>query len=798
MRKISAISALFCSLVSSAQNDLKPYQWRDHLPYNQAFSVTSQGNNRIIAAASECAFAYNKDAGTFDRLNKVYGYSDIEPVIVRNNPYNNALVIVYKNSNIDIVKNGTITNASDLLRKQNIGDKTVNSVTFNGPYAYLACNFGIVVFNTDANEVKDTYIIGPNATNLQVYQVALSNTDIYAATKSGLYKASLSSPNLSSYTSWSKITGIPNGPYNAVAFFGGKVITNFSKKILSNTGMADTLLQYDGTSWGKYTSKLYIAGTYEIHKLIVSPDNTQLLITDQWGFESYNAAGSNVARIWDFNLGWTPVLDIVPDPTETDFYWVATAEKGLLKAKAKTGQNNADTVNIYSVNGPTNSSAGSFAFKDDKLIVAPSYVGFDMFNNYLQSNVFHFLDNTWGESVTPPAQHDTIFDIISVAFDNNDKNHYYATTWWNGVKEYINDEQVARYDCQNTGNQLHIIDTYVSGFPLTRTAGLTMDKDNNLWVGMGETNYLLSVKKSDNTWTSLNFASIINLQNVYPRISHVIVDSSKQVWAVAYSVGLFVYKFDGSFTQPNPANAKKLTNTVNSGGLPSNEVICVAEDKSGDIWVGTDKGIYVFYNPESIFSQTSGWDAQPIYIEQDGKTQLLLQTDNVVCISVDGANNKWCGTRASGLYCFSPDGQKELFHFTVDNSPLFSNNIADVKVNPKTGEVFVATDKGVLSFQNIIIDGFEDFRSGGVYAYPNPVKPGFEGPIIIHGMIDGATVKIIDAGGNFVYQTTSKGGQATWDGKRFNGSRASNGVYMVICSTPDASDRVMTKILLQN
>ncbi|MGZ3862063.1 MAG: type IX secretion system anionic LPS delivery protein PorZ [Bacteroidia bacterium] len=795
MRKICTFFTLFCGLLLNAQNDLKPYQWRDHLPYNQAFSVTNQGN-KIIAAASECAFSYNKDNGTFDRLNKVYGYSDIEPVIVKNNPYNNALVVIYKNSNIDIVKNGTVTNASDLLRKQNIGDKTVNSVTFSGPYAYLACNFGIVVFNTDANEVKDTYIIGPNATNLQVYQVALSNTDIYAATKSGLYKASLSSPNLSSYTSWSKITGIPNGPYNAVAYFGGKVITNFSKKILSGAGMADTLFQFDGATWNKYSAKLYIGGTYEIHK-IISSSNNQLLITDQWGFEAYDANGSNVARIWDFNLGWTPVLDIIPDPTETNFYWVATAEKGLLKAKSLAGQNNADTVNIYSINGPTNSYAASFAFKDDKMIVAPSYVGFDMFNNYLQSNVYHFLDNTWGESVTPASQNDTIFDIINVAFDVNDKNHYYATTWWNGVKEYINDEQVARYDCQNTNNELHIIDTYVSGFPLTRTAGLCMDKDNNLWVGMGESQHLLSVKKPDNTWKSFDFANIIG-SGALPRVSHIIVDSSKQVWAVAYGMGLFVYKFDGSYSQPNPSNAKRVTNAVNAGGLPSNEVICITEDRSGDIWVGTDKGIYVFYNPESIFTQTSGWDAQPIYIEQDGKTQLLLQTDNVVCISVDGANNKWCGTRASGLYCFSPDGQKQLFHFTVDNSPLFSNNILDVKINPKTGEVFVATDKGMLSFQNTIIDGFEDFKSGGVYAYPNPVKPGFEGPILIHGMIDGATVKIIDAAGNFVYQTTSKGGQAMWDGKRFNGARASNGVYMVICSTPDASDRVMTKILLQN
>ncbi|HWY38949.1 MAG TPA: two-component regulator propeller domain-containing protein [Bacteroidia bacterium] len=799
MRKIYVILAFFAGFSLGAQNQLKSYQWRDHLPYNQTFAVTSQGHT-IFAAANECAFSYDKDQGTYGRLNKVYGYSDIEPVLIKNNPYNNAIIIIYKNSNIDVLKDGKITNAPALMQAQNIGDKTVNSITFSGPYAYLACGFGIVVYNTETFDYKDKYIIGPNATNLLVYQVALSGNSIYAATKSGLYTASLSSPNLASFTSWSKVTGIPNGPYNGVAYFGGNIITSFSKSIQTGVNMQDTLYQFNGTSWSKYTAKQYIGGsnTYRIDRLIVSDDNSKLLTIDQWGFEGFDITGNRVAHIWDFKLGYTGVLDVIPDPSETDIYWVASTSNGLIKTKTKAGQDQADTSIVYKINGPPNASASQLAIKEDKLIVASSYLGFSMPNNYLFNGVYHFMGNNWGETIEKP--NDTIVDINAVVFDKNDKNHYYGSSWWNGVVEYQDDKEVMRYSGSNTNNMLHITDNYSGGgLMLTRTSGMIIDGDNNLWIGQGETEHILSVKKADGTWASLDFTNINaagSSQSVLPRISHIIMDSSNQVWAVAYSVGLFIYKHDGTFTQPNPSNAKKLTNIAGQGGLPSNEIISVAEDKNKDIWVGTDKGIYVFYNPESIFSQTTGWDAQPIYIQQDGKTQLLLQTDEVVCIAVDGANNKWCGTRSSGLYCFSPDGQKQLYHFATDNSPLFSNNVVDVDVNPATGEVFIATDKGILSFQNTILDGFQSYTS--VYAYPNPVKPTYDGPILIHGMIDGTTVKIIDPSGNFVYQTTSTGGQALWNGKNFSGQRVASGIYLVLCSTPDGGQRVMTKILLLN
>lgn len=800
MKRVSLLLCALSGMAVLAQNALKPYQWRDHLPYNRTLSVTNQGNT-IFAASNECVFSYNKNDNSYARLNKVTGFSDMEPTIVKNNPYNNALVIIYKNSNIDILKDGVITNVSDLFRKQNIGDKTVNAITFNGDLAYIACGFGIAVFNTQTMEFKDTYIIGPGATNVFVYQVALSATDIYAATKSGLYTASLSSPNLSSYTSWSKVTGpIANGPYNGVVYFGGKVIASFSRFIqTSNTVVdQDTLYQFDGVSWNKYSPYGPPSGLFR--KLEVSGNGNAMVILDNWGFVALDPAGTKLITYWgDFYYpgSWNAPSDVIADPTEAGTFWLADKLHGLYKVK---GTPLVDPITHYVINGPdaksANISSAAMAIQDKKLILAPSLLDLGMFNNYNQDNVYSFENGTW---VTATKANTTQnFDICTVAFDKNDKNHYYAGCWWNGVLEYMNDVEINRYDYSNTASQLH--ETDYSGSTVTRLGALATDEDNNLWAGLGETQHLLSVKKAGtNTWQSFDF-STINVVNgspgPLPRVSRIIIDTNKQVWALAYGVGLFVYRHDGSFSAVNPSNAKKITSTVGKGGIASNEVISIAEDKNHDIWVGTDKGISVFYNPESIFEQQDGWDAQPIYIEQDGQTQLLLQTDAVSCITVDGANNKWCGTRTSGLYCFSPDGQKELFHFTPENSPLFSNSIADVKIDPETGEVFVSTDKGVLSFQNIITEGNEHFND--VYAYPNPVKPNFDGPILIRGMIKDAVIKIVDVAGNFVYETTAQGGQAKWDGKNFSGKRVASGVYLVLCSTSDGSEKVMTKILLLN
>jgi hypothetical protein len=203
----------------------------------------------------------------------------------------------------------------------------------------------------------------------------------------------------------------------------------------------------------------------------------------------------------------------------------------------------------------------------------------------------------------------------------------------------------------------------------------------------------------------------------------------------------------------------------------------------------------VFYNPSSVLS-SNDYDSQPIKIVQDGNVELLLGHESVLSLAVDGANNKWAGTVTGGLYCFSPDGQTQLYHFTKENSPLYSNLILDVNYDEATGDIFIATDMGVQSFRSTILAGSELYNN--VVAFPNPVRPNYQGTVLIKGLIDKSIVKIVDESGNMVWETKSSGGQIEWPITTFAGNRVSSGVYIVYASSTDGELKTLTKIMVVN
>jgi hypothetical protein len=202
----------------------------------------------------------------------------------------------------------------------------------------------------------------------------------------------------------------------------------------------------------------------------------------------------------------------------------------------------------------------------------------------------------------------------------------------------------------------------------------------------------------------------------------------------------------------------------------------------------------VIYNTENLFS--GAINAEQVLIQEDGVWRHLLEADRVTAIAIDGGNKKWFGTDGNGVYQMSEDGKTQLKHFTAENSPLLSNKIIDITIDEKMGDVFFATDKGIVSYKGTATDGAA--ANGDVYAYPNPVKPDFIGTIGIINLVDNALIKITDVSGNVVHETKAEGGQATWNGKLANGDRAATGVYLVFISNGDGTEKAVTKILFIN
>ncbi|MBA1340592.1 MAG: hypothetical protein C5S40_00435 [ANME-2 cluster archaeon] len=228
------------------------------------------------------------------------------------------------------------------------------------------------------------------------------------------------------------------------------------------------------------------------------------------------------------------------------------------------------------------------------------------------------------------------------------------------------------------------------------------------------------------------------------------------------------------------------------GNIPGTNVYSIAQDHDGEVWIGTDEGIGIFYSPSTILT-AQDYDAVRPLVNFDGYVQYLLETEVVTAIAVDGDNRKWIGTERSGVFLLSQDGTDQIEHFVEDNSPLFSNQIIDIVINDD-GEVFIATANGIIGYKGTASAPNDSYSD--VYAYPNPVKDGFDGWIAVKGLMTDSDIKITDVTGTLIYATRSEGGQAVWNGRNFDGRKAKPGVYLVFASTEDGSDTMVTKILI--
>lgn len=227
--------------------------------------------------------------------------------------------------------------------------------------------------------------------------------------------------------------------------------------------------------------------------------------------------------------------------------------------------------------------------------------------------------------------------------------------------------------------------------------------------------------------------------------------------------------------------------------------VCMAEDKRGHVWMGTSSGVISISDPSKALDES--FRINRIKVPRNdgsGLADYLLESDYVSAIAVDNSNRKWIGTNGSGLYLVSEDGDAIISHFTIDNSPLPSNVITTLRVDPESNSVFVGTRSGLYEYSSTSSPAKPDYS--GVYAYPNPVTPDYTGWITIAGLMDNSLVKITDADMHLVYQTTSNGGMAMWDGCNTSGARVRSGVYYVFASTSsaDTAGDVVAKILVVN
>ena len=755
-------------------------EWRDHFPYSNVTTV-AEGGGHIYSASANGAFRYALATGEIERINKTNLLNDVGIQGLAWNTDQQGMLIHYGNGNLDLIQGANSFNIGDIKRSSIIGNKGVYCAYMQGSLAYLGCGFGIVVADLASREIRDTWFIGPSGAQVLVNGIAMTQDSIYAATASGLYTASRTEPNLAFYESWRRRTdmgpSLASGPFNAVAVIGDKVLLNAPR---STGGDSLLVLGPEGT-WSRFAP---LFGKVN-RSMSVSRDGQTLTIAQTDEVHVYDAALEQTGYVFDFEgqrLAPNQALTAVDGAI-----WIADRTQGLLRIGGGSTR--------IAPNGPRTASTWRMAAADGNLYVPSGAVSGTWANNYRQDGLHVFMDGRWStvdrstNTFMAGANEFTggIADMLAIAIDPEDARHAFVGSWDEGIVEFRDGAPVAIYNPTNSAlgydinpfqNRLYV-------------GGLDFDQDGNLWASNAWSTRPIVVRTKDGTWHSFTPGTLLGGNLL---LADVLATTTGTKWILRpRGNGILVYDSGTSLESADDDQYRILNNIEGSGGLPAPDVYALAEDHDGQIWAGTSRGLGIFYNPSAVFSGED-FDAQQILIEQDGNVQVLLETEAVNTIAVDGANRKWIGTQGSGAFLVSPDGREELRHFTVENSPLPSNTVVNIAVDGSTGEVFIATDRGIMSYRGDAIEGSAESECTKVF--PNPVRETFTGPIAITGLVEDSEVKITDVSGNLVYRTTSLGGQAIWDGNDMSGRRAATGVYMVFASDISGSFKCNTKLLL--
>ena len=224
-------------------------------------------------------------------------------------------------------------------------------------------------------------------------------------------------------------------------------------------------------------------------------------------------------------------------------------------------------------------------------------------------------------------------------------------------------------------------------------------------------------------------------------------------------------------------------------------VNCLAQDRNGTVWAGTESGVVLYPNPEQLLSGQGLTGSHILVqgIEEPDKMYPLLGDEPVLSVAVDGANRKWIGTATSGVFLLSSDNKQIIRHFTASNSPLPDDRVTDICLSGQSSEVWFNTPLGLVSYTSDAVAPQGSLDQ--VYVYPNPVRPEYTGDITVTGLLEGTDVRITDVSGRLVYRTVSKGGQVVWNGRLPDGRRPATGGYLVFCAASDGSESAVTKLM---
>ncbi len=719
--------------------------WQSHISYQSGQSVAVAGNV-VYAATQNGFFYYDKTTNETTTLGKTSGLSDVGISRLLYITDQKRLLIAYRNGNLDFLnltdtgEPGAVANVNTIVSASTLPVlRSINHLNRIGNNAYLSTDFGLVVLDLLKNEIRDTYFSQrADGSPLPIYQTAVTSDSLYALTAP--LRQTDTGRRLRAVRFASTVNIADPANWRTLAEPSPQ-----TESITINQGRLSATVNGQGVferQAGRWTL------TQPLTNSIIRqfPATTGLILaTNQ--VVSLPGSGSFTGSLL------ADPRDVIADGNAV---WVADAKNGLLIG-------NAGTFQRIAPEGPSRDRfSGLYAFPQT-LVALPAGP----------------LDATQLSTGQPPVE------VLSVP------NGRWTSTVISGVTRgfnsaaYLPTEQRLYLGSFGNGlwNQTEGQAPQAVTLPATISpfiSSLATDNVGNLWLTTGRATSqqaTLHVRRPDGQFQSFSGVTQTNIVQIVP-------DDNGFLWLRPdLGGGLLV-------VDPQTNRSRFLSTGSGQGSLLTNTVRALVKDRTGAIWVGTDLGPTVFDNPAGAFDPII--DAQPPLLNR----RRLLANELITAIAVDGGNRKWIGTR-SGLYHVAPDGSQLLDTFTADNSPLPNNTIQALAIEPATGTIFIQTGtpdqpNGLISYRGPATEPVETLSN--LTIFPNPVRPDFTGTVGVNGLTDNATVKILDAGGQLVYETRSQGGTATWNLLDYKGRMAQTGIYLIVVVTSDGVEGLAGKL----
>ncbi|MDX1462375.1 MAG: two-component regulator propeller domain-containing protein [Marinirhabdus sp.] len=756
---------LFGCVVGNAQNFES--QWTGHFSY-VSIQAISQGNDKIYAAAENAVFSYDLSTEEIETLSTINGLSgELISTLYYSEDFG-LLIIGYENGLMEIAIDGDedILTVVDILNKPTIPPdrKRINQFHEYDGRLFIATEFGISVYDLERLEFGDTYFIGDGGMQLNVTGTAVVPPFIYATTEgSGIRRAMVEDDNLIDFEQWSQIAG---GSYFGAVVSGNQVYT-------SNTNLLYSII-------GGLTQVASVNGTI----VDLTGENNFINVTTASGLFTYDETVSLVASTT--NISGVDEYQLQTGFAHDNFQYLGTSELGLFRTPF--GQNSFLQI---LPDGPLFNSSFSIDASPGQLWVnfGDLTVNFDPFpltrkgiSNLREGEWFNIPYDELTETLNKEAN-----DLVDVKINPDNPNEVYMSSFQKGILQIEDQTPVKLFDESNSSLQI----TEVNGAPSPafgiRVYGLDYDNQGNLWaIQSRDENGLIRITPNGQL-QQIDISGIINFDSPPLGFGNLKVTRDNFVFFTGFNAGLIGY---------NPANGRfnRIGEGLGNGNLPNSNVLALATDNNNRLWIGTRSGLRVLFSPGSFFDENANTDAQAIIILEDGVPQELLFEQTITDIEVDGANNKWISTASSGVFYLSENGQETLLRFTAENSPLPSNNVQDIAIDDFSGVVYFATVSGLVAYNGSSTAPRDNLD--GVYVYPNPVRPSFQGNVTIDGLTANANVKITDIEGSLVFETTSEGGSVLWDTTAFGKFKVASGVYLVLITAEDAIETKIAKIMI--